>query len=30
MFVEGVLAETGYDSFYQSLEKAGAMPSLLK
>ncbi|OIK14494.1 ribonucleotide-diphosphate reductase [Bacillus sp. MUM 13] len=30
MFVEGVLAETGYFSFYQSLEKAGIMPGLLK
>jgi ribonucleoside-diphosphate reductase beta chain len=30
MFVEGVLAETGYYAFYQSLEKIGAMPSLLK
>ncbi|WP_174734885.1 R2-like ligand-binding oxidase [Mesobacillus harenae] len=30
MFVEGVLAETGYYSFYQSLEKAGFMPGLLK
>ncbi|MBM7660115.1 ribonucleoside-diphosphate reductase beta chain [Bacillus mesophilus] len=30
MFVEGVLAETGYYSFYQSLEKAGAMPGLLQ
>ncbi|WP_246943752.1 R2-like ligand-binding oxidase [Bacillus pinisoli] len=30
MFVEGVLAETGYYSFYQSLEKIGAMPGLLK
>ena len=30
MFVEGVLAETGYFSFYQSLERAGIMPGLLK
>ncbi|RFU64795.1 R2-like ligand-binding oxidase [Peribacillus glennii] len=30
MFVEGVLAETGYYSFYQSLESIGAMPALLK
>jgi ribonucleoside-diphosphate reductase beta chain len=30
MFVEGVLAETGYFGFYQSLEKTGMMPSLLK
>lgn len=30
MFVEGVLAETGYFSFHQSLEKAGIMPGLLK
>jgi ribonucleoside-diphosphate reductase beta chain len=30
MFVEGVLAETGYYSFYQSLEAAGMMPGLLK
>lgn len=30
MFVEGVLAETGYYGFYQSLEKIGAMPALLK
>ncbi|CAH0344049.1 R2-like ligand-binding oxidase [Bacillus sp. CECT 9360] len=30
MFVEGVLAETGYYSFYQSLEEIGAMPGLLK
>jgi ribonucleoside-diphosphate reductase beta chain len=30
MFVEGVLAETGYFSFYQSLEKTGTMPGLLK
>ncbi|MBM7693773.1 ribonucleoside-diphosphate reductase beta chain [Peribacillus deserti] len=29
MFVEGVLAETGYFSFYQSLESAGIMPGLL-
>ncbi|WP_423802127.1 R2-like ligand-binding oxidase [Neobacillus sp. SAB-20_R2A] len=30
MFVEGVLAETGYFSFYQSLETAGIMPGLLE
>jgi ribonucleoside-diphosphate reductase beta chain len=30
MFVEGVLAETGYFGFYQSLEETGSMPSLLK
>lgn len=30
MFVEGVLAETGYYAFYQSLEQIGAMPALLK
>ncbi|WP_286166314.1 R2-like ligand-binding oxidase [Peribacillus frigoritolerans] len=30
MFVEGVLAETGYFSFYRSLEEAGIMPGLLK
>lgn len=30
MFVEGVLAETGYYGFYQSLEGIGAMPALLK
>lgn len=30
MFVEGVLAETGYFSFYRSLEKAEIMPGLLK
>ncbi|MBM7583619.1 ribonucleoside-diphosphate reductase beta chain [Bacillus pakistanensis] len=30
MFVEGVLAETGYYTFYQSLEKIGIMPGLLK
>lgn len=30
MFVEGVLAETGYFSFYQSLERAGIMPGLLE
>lgn len=30
MFVEGVLAETGYYSFYQSLEDFGYMPGLLK
>ncbi|OLS40342.1 R2-like ligand-binding oxidase [Bacillus sp. MRMR6] len=29
MFVEGVLAETGYFSFYQALETAGIMPGLL-
>lgn len=30
MFVEGVLAETGYFSFYQTLETAGIMPGLLE
>ncbi len=30
MFVEGVLAETGYFSFYESLEKAKVMPGLMK
>jgi ribonucleoside-diphosphate reductase beta chain len=30
MFVEGVLAETGYFSFYQALETAGIMPGLLE
>lgn len=30
MFVEGVLAETGYFSFYQSLEKSNLMPGLLE
>ncbi|RSK27217.1 R2-like ligand-binding oxidase [Bacillus sp. HMF5848] len=30
MFVEGVLAETGYYSFYQSLQKANIMPGLLE
>lgn len=30
MFVEGVLAETGYFSFYQALESAGIMPGLLE
>jgi ribonucleoside-diphosphate reductase beta chain len=30
MFVEGVLAETGYYSFYNSLEDLGYMPGLLK
>ncbi|MDX8366933.1 R2-like ligand-binding oxidase [Cytobacillus sp. IB215665] len=30
MFVEGVLAETGYYSFYISLDKAGVMPGLMK
>lgn len=30
MFVEGVLAETGYYSFYQSLDSLGLMPGLLK
>lgn len=30
MFVEGVLAETGYFSFYRSLEEANIMPGLLK
>ncbi len=29
MFVEGVLAETGYFSFYKSLEELGIMPGLL-
>lgn len=30
MFVEGVLAETGYYSFYAALETAGIMPGLLE
>jgi ribonucleoside-diphosphate reductase beta chain len=30
MFVEGVLAETGYFSFYESLAKANVMPGLMK
>lgn len=30
MFVEGMLAETGYYSFYQSLEKVNMMPGLLE
>ncbi|MDZ5472653.1 R2-like ligand-binding oxidase [Bacillus sp. 31A1R] len=30
MFVEGVLAETGYYSFYQSLEASNIMPGLLE
>ncbi|WP_077212876.1 R2-like ligand-binding oxidase [Bacillus dakarensis] len=30
MFVEGVLAESGYYSFYRSLEAGGLMPGLLK
>lgn len=30
MFVEGVLAETGYFSFYQALEKSNIMPGLLE
>ncbi|WP_251551867.1 R2-like ligand-binding oxidase [Neobacillus muris] len=30
MFVEGVMAETGYFSFYNSLETAGIMPGLLE
>jgi ribonucleoside-diphosphate reductase beta chain len=30
MFVEGVMAETGYYSFYQSLDQLGLMPGLLK
>ncbi|MED3561848.1 R2-like ligand-binding oxidase [Bacillus xiapuensis] len=30
MFVEGVLAETGYFSFYNALEAAGIMPGLLE
>ncbi|MES0857407.1 R2-like ligand-binding oxidase [Geobacillus sp. G4] len=30
MFVEGVLAETGYYGFYKSLEQMGVMPGLLK
>jgi ribonucleoside-diphosphate reductase beta chain len=30
MFVEGMLAETGYYSFYKSLEKVNMMPGLLE
>lgn len=30
MFVEGVLAETGYFSFYEALKTAGIMPGLLE
>jgi ribonucleoside-diphosphate reductase beta chain len=30
MFVEGVLAETGYWSFYETLNKIGKMPGLMK
>ena len=30
MFVEGVLAETGYYSFYKNLDELGLMPGLLK
>ncbi|MDN3015309.1 R2-like ligand-binding oxidase [Paenibacillus sp. BSR1-1] len=30
MFVEGVLAETGYYSFYEALEKSNIMPGLLE
>ena len=30
MFVEGVLAETGYYAFYENLGKAGVMPGLLE
>lgn len=30
MFVEGVLAETGYFGFYQSLQSINAMPALLE
>ncbi|TLS36220.1 R2-like ligand-binding oxidase [Pseudalkalibacillus caeni] len=30
MFVEGVLAETGYFSFYNSLDALGKMPGLMK
>ncbi len=30
MFVEGVLAETGYYSFYEALVKSGIMPGLLE
>ncbi|SEN42906.1 ribonucleoside-diphosphate reductase beta chain [Lihuaxuella thermophila] len=30
MFVEGVLAETGYYAFYEGLNKAGLMPGLMK
>ncbi|MED1470435.1 R2-like ligand-binding oxidase [Bacillus salipaludis] len=30
MFVEGVLAETGYFSFYNALDTAGIMPGLLE
>ncbi|GAX89239.1 R2-like ligand-binding oxidase [Effusibacillus lacus] len=30
MFIEGVLAETGYWAFYEGVKKAGIMPGLLK
>lgn len=30
MFVEGVLAESGYNSFYNTLDKLGLMPGLLQ
>ena len=30
MFVEGVLAETGYVSFHEGLDKSGLMPGLMK
>jgi ribonucleoside-diphosphate reductase beta chain len=30
MFIEGVLAETGYWSFYNSLARAGKMPGLMR
>jgi ribonucleoside-diphosphate reductase beta chain len=30
MFIEGVLAETGYFSFYSGLDKMGKMPGLMK
>jgi ribonucleoside-diphosphate reductase beta chain len=30
MFIEGVLAETGYWSFYEGLNKMGKMPGLIK
>jgi ribonucleoside-diphosphate reductase beta chain len=30
MFVEGVLAETGYFAFYETLDKAGIMPGLMQ
>ncbi|MCF8563805.1 R2-like ligand-binding oxidase [Alicyclobacillus tolerans] len=30
MFIEGVLAETGYYSFYQGLNRMGKMPGLIK